>query len=70
MKSVTTGADFDEMGGSYPDDHMNDDIGDTPAHALWARHIRGLHLLNHEVLPVAQDPRPAFRFVDAAYMKA
>ena len=70
MKPVTTGADFDEMRGIYPDAHMIDDIGDAPAYALWARHICGLQLLDYEVLPTTPDPRPAFLFEDAAYTQA
>lgn len=60
VKPVTTGADFDEMHGVYPDAHMIDDIGDAPAHALWARHVKGLQLLDYQVLPTAPDPRPAY----------
>lgn len=60
VKPVTTGADFDDLRGVYPDAHMIDDIGDAPAHALWARHVHGLHLLDYEVRPVSTDPRPAF----------
>ena len=70
VKLVTTGADFDEMRGIYPDAHMIDDIGDAPAYALWARHIRGLQLLDYAVQPTAPDPRPAFLFEDAEYTQA
>ena len=59
-KPVTTGADFDEMRGVYPDAHMIDDIGDAPAYALWARHVKGLRLDGYEVTPTGDDPRPAF----------
>jgi hypothetical protein len=64
-KPVTTGADFDEMRGIYPDAHMIDDIGDAPAHALWARHVRGLTLAGYTVTPTGDDPRPAFLFENA-----
>ena len=64
-KPVTTGADFDEMRGIYPDAHMIDDIGDAPAHALWARHVRGLCLIDYAVTPTGDDPRPAFLFENA-----
>nr|MBR4280139.1 hypothetical protein [Clostridia bacterium] len=70
VKPVTTSADFDEMRGIYPDAHMIDDIGDAPAYALWARHIRKLHLLDYEVQPTAADPRPSFLFEDAEYTQA
>ena len=70
VKPVTTGADFDEMRGIYPDAHMIDDIGDAPAHALWARHVRGLSLVDYEVQPIAHDPRPAYLFEDAEYIQA
>ena len=59
-KPVTTGADFDEMRGVYPDAHMIDDIGDAPAYALWARHVKGLRLDGYEVTPTGDDPRPPF----------
>ena len=70
VKPVTTGADFDEMRGIYPDAHMIDDIGDAPAHALWARHVRGLHLIDYAVQPESPDPRPAYLFEDAEYTQA
>lgn len=60
VKPVTTGADFDEMRGIYPDAHMIDDIGDAPAYGLWARHVKALHLSDYEVIPTAADPRPVF----------
>ena len=56
--------DFDEMHGVYPDAHMIDGVGDAPAYALWARHVRGLHLCGYEVLPEGGDPRPAFILPD------
>ena len=65
VKPVSSGADFDEMRGVYPDAHMIDDIGDAPAHALWARHVRGLHLIGYDVQPTADDPRPAFLLENA-----
>ena len=59
VKPVTTDADFDDLRGIYPDAHMIDDIGDAPAHALWARHVKNLHLLDYAVQPTGDDPRPA-----------
>jgi len=70
VKPVTTGADFDEMRGIYPDAHMIDDIGDAPAYALWARHVRGLTLVDYDVQPTAHDRRPAYLFEDAEYTQA
>ena len=70
VKPVTIGADFDEMRGIYPDAHMIDDIGDAPAHALWARHVRGLRLIDYAVQPESADPRPAYLFEDAEYTQA
>ena len=67
VRPVTTGADFDEMRGIYPDAHMIDDIGDAPAYALWARHIRCLSLVDYDVQPTAHDPRPAYLFEDTEY---
>ena len=58
------------MRGIYPDAHMIDDIGDAPAHALWARHIRGLQLVDYAVQPTGNDPRPAYLFEDAEYIQA
>ncbi len=51
--------DFDEMRGVYPDAHMIDSVGDAPAYALWARHVRRLSLCSYEVLPEGPEPRPA-----------
>ena len=52
--------DFGDMRGVYPDAHMIDPVGDAPAFALWARHVRRLNLSGYEVLPDGADPRPAF----------
>ena len=60
--------------GVYPDAHMIDKHwggvskdangqpvgGDAPAYGLWARHVRGLTLINYKVTPVISDPRPKF----------
>ena len=59
VKPITTDADFDDLRGIYPDAHMIDDIGDAPAHALWARHVKNLYLLDYAVQPTGDDPRPA-----------
>ncbi len=59
VKPVTTAKDFDDMRGIYPDAHMIDDVGDAPAYALWARHVKALHLLDYDVQPTSPDPRPA-----------
>ena len=56
--------DFDEMRGLYPDAHMIDSIGDAPAYALWARHVRRLSLDRYEVIPEGDDPRPAYILTD------
>lgn len=60
VKPVTTGADFDEMYGVYPDAHMIDDIGDAPAYGLWAKHVHGLHMADYKVTPTGADPRPEY----------
>lgn len=60
VKPLTAESSFDDMRGVYPDAHMIDDVGDAPAYALWARHISRLHLLDYEVTPTGDDPRPAF----------
>ena len=51
--------DYSEMRGVYPDAHMIDSVGDAPAYALWARHVRNLYLSGFTVVPDAPDPRPA-----------
>ncbi len=56
--------DYDEMCGIYPDAHMIDPVGDAPAYALWARHVRRLTLDGYEVIPEEDDPRPAYILTD------
>ena len=51
--------EFDDMRGTYPDAHMIDVVGDAPAYALWARHVRDLSLVGYSIIPDEQDPRPA-----------
>ena len=51
--------DFDDMRGVYPDAHMIDAVGDAPAYALWARHVRDLSLVGYSIIPDEPDPRPA-----------
>ncbi len=51
--------DFDDMRGVYPDAHMIDAVGDAPAYALWARHVRDLSLVGYSIIPDETDPRPA-----------
>ena len=50
---------FGDMRGVYPDAHMIDSVGDAPAYALWARHVRDLSLVGYSILPDEPDPRPA-----------
>ena len=59
--------DFDEMRGAYPDAHMIDQVGDAPAYALWARHVRGLFLDGYEVIPEGKERRPAYIFTDTEF---
>ena len=59
--------DFDEMRGAYPDAHMIDPVGDAPAYALWARHVRGLSLDGYEVIPEGKERRPAYIFTDTEF---
>ena len=63
---VREDSDFGEMRGVYPDAHMIDGIGDSPAYGLWARHIKGLYLDHYEVHPVKHDPRPFLVFSDVS----
>ena len=61
---VMSDGDFPGLRGVYPDAHMIDAVGNAPAYALWARHVRGLYLSGYSVLPDGADPRPAFVFRD------
>jgi polygalacturonase len=47
-----------EMHGLYPDAHMIDEIGDSPAAGLWARHIKGLELVDCRFDKDRLDVRP------------
>lgn len=49
-----------ELRGVYPDAHMIDDLGDAPAYALWARHVKGLTCSDYQVITDGADPRPPF----------
>lgn len=60
VKPLAADSDFDEMRGVYPDAHMIDDKGDAPAYALWARHVKGLHLADYRVIPAEDEKRPQF----------
>lgn len=65
-------ADIPDMRGIYPDAHMIDRDrerlgkeadgrhrgGDAPAYGLWARHVKGLILINYRVTPEGKDGRP------------
>ena len=51
---------------SYIIDTFGDPVGDAPAFALWARHVRGLYLDGYSVLPESADPRPDFVFRDVS----
>ena len=63
---VKADSDFSDLRGVYPDAHMIDSVGDAPAFALWARHVRGLYLSGYSVLTENADPRPAFVFRDVS----
>ncbi|MNI97760.1 hypothetical protein D3C73_1564650 [compost metagenome] len=49
-----------ELYGVYPDAHMIDDFGDSPAYGLWARHVKNLALINLTVIPIGSEMRPMF----------
>lgn len=59
-KPVLDESSINELRGVYPDAHMIDDLGDAPAFALWARHVKGLSLIDYAIVPDQDDPRPAF----------
>ena len=63
-KPVLNADSIGELKGIYPDAHMIDDLGDSPAYALWARHIRNLTLVDYKVTPTNPDPRPEYIFSD------
>lgn len=69
VKPVLKEADVDELRGVYPDAHMIDDLGDAPAYAMWARHVKGLILSDYYVEPVGEDPRPEFVMKSDAEVK-
>jgi len=65
VKPVTAPEAIGELRGVYPDAHMIDDIGDSPAYALWLSHVRGVILRDYKVTPTAPDPRPEYSMTDA-----
>ena len=54
-------AEIPEKPDSFPDIAM---FGVRPAHAVWARHVKGLILDDVRVTPLLQDARPRFVFED------
>ena len=50
---------YPDFRGAYPDAHMIDPVGPSPAFALWARHALSVSLLDYQVLTEGPDPRPA-----------
>ena len=51
---------YSDFQGTYPDAHMIDAVGPSPAYGLWARHARNITLSNFQILPDGKDSRPAF----------
>ena len=56
-KPVIDESAIDECRGLYPDAHMIDSVGDSPALGLWCRHVNGLTLMNCR-FTAENDPRP------------
>ena len=50
---------YSDFKGAYPDAHMIDAVGPSPAYGLWTRHARNITLSDYQVLPDGQDTRPA-----------
>ena len=48
---------YGDFKGVYPDAHMIDSVGPSPAYALWARHARNVTLSDFHVFPDGQDTR-------------
>ena len=51
-------ADYPDLRDVYPDAHMIDSIGPSPAYGLWARDVQGLTLSGYHIQPVGPDTRP------------
>lgn len=60
QKPVIQPPDVPLMYGAYPDAHMIDHIGDSPAYALWARDVKSLTLIDYEVIPETREMRPKY----------
>ncbi len=59
-KPVLAEREIGELQGVYPDAHMIDALGDTPAYGLWARHVHGLAVSEYTVRPEGVEKRPEF----------
>ena len=64
-KPMLDAASIGELRGIYPDAHMIDDLGDSPAYALWASHVRRVILNDYKVTPTGNDPRPEYSMINA-----
>ncbi len=58
-ESAPNARSYSDFKGSYPDAHMIDAVGPSPAYGLWARHARNITLSDYRILPDGQDTRPA-----------
>ncbi len=57
-------ADFPDLRGVYPDAHMIDEIGPSPAFGLWARDVTGLTVQDFGVEAEGAETRPLFLLPD------
>ncbi len=57
---VPTPGDFPDLRGVYPDAHMIDDIGPSPACGLWARDVRDLTVRDFRIETEGKETRPLF----------
>lgn len=58
LKPVVQSTDIPEMHGEYPDAHMIDSIGDSPAAGLWTRHVKQLVIADCSWKKSVDDIRP------------
>ena len=52
--------DFPDLRGVYPDAHMIDGIGPSPACGLWARDVRDLTVRDFRIETEGKETRPLF----------
>ncbi len=61
-KDLPAPAYYPDFLDAYPDAHMIDDIGPSPAYALWTRDAENVALSHYDIVCDVQEKRPAFLF--------